>query len=443
MSISGTSEADMAYGLAGEKLGHSYSKIIHEKLGLYSYELFEIPRDDFAEFMRKRDFDGLNVTIPYKREVMQYLDGIDLIADEIGAVDTLCFWHGGSNGKKMLVGANTDYFGFLYMAKRAGISLTEKSVIILGTGGAAHMARYAAAYKDAAEISVVSRSEHEEETVSTPSGSMTVRYITYDDLEKDTDGIAGRAQIVINATPVGMYPDVDASPASLDLFPSCEGVLDLIYNPFRTKLLQAAEKRHIKNSNGLAMLTAQALKAAELWTGKDLIGKTGAITSEIEREFGNVILIGMPGCGKSSLGTALARQLGHDVVDTDTEIEKREGRSPAAIIEEDGEDAFRDIESKVLSDVCRQNSLVISTGGGSILRQENVDAMHRNGTVFLVERNIEDLESDGRPLSGGLEKRRALFARRRTRYSGAADFTIDNNGSIEASIEQIMKAINS
>ncbi|MCI2061526.1 MAG: shikimate dehydrogenase [Eubacteriaceae bacterium] len=415
----------MSYGLVGEKLGHSYSKIIHEKLGLYSYGLFEVPRSEFGAFIDARGYSGLNVTIPYKQEVISHLDSIDAAAKEIGAVNTLCFLSAnGTAAGDILTGANTDYYGFLYMADRAGIDFAGQHVLVLGTGGASLMVQKAVMDKNAKSITVASRSQH-------------AGVVTYDELSADS-ALRRSVGIIVNATPVGTYPDNYASVLDPGDYPSCAGVLDLIYNPFRTRLLLEAEAHHIPSSNGLPMLVAQAVKSAELWTGRKLMDKTAAIIAELKRELGNIVLTGMPGCGKSTVGRALADLLGRKMIDTDEEIEKRTGRHPAEIINEDGEAAFRKIETEIIRDICRENSLVISTGGGAVLRQENVDAMRQNGTVFFIERKIENLAADKRPLSGDLEKRRALYGRRLPMYMNAADHTVDNNGSVEKTAKAVI-----
>ncbi|MEE3362704.1 MAG: shikimate kinase [Anaerovoracaceae bacterium] len=411
------------YGLVGEKLAHSYSGIIHEKFG-YDYGLFEIPKQDFASFIRARDFDGLNVTIPYKRDVIPLLDRLEPAAEKIGAVNTLYF-----DGDK-LVGANTDYTGFLYMADRAGVSFGGKNVLLLGTGGASLMVQQALTDSGAGSITVASRRD----SAAVKPGA---KCVTYRELGSDSE-LSGSIDIIVNATPVGTYPDCPASAVDLSDFPHCESVLDLIYNPFRTGLLLQAERRGLKYSNGLPMLVAQAAAASELWTGEERMSSVPAITAELAGSVKNIVIAGMPGSGKSSVGRAAAEMLGRSFIDTDDEIEKRTGRSPAMIITEDGEPAFRRIESEVLRECCRERGLVIATGGGAVTVPENIDYMRQNGDVVYLARDVSRLASKGRPLSGGIEKRKELLKKRLPMYREASDLTVENNGSIESAAAEII-----
>ncbi|MGI6203872.1 MAG: shikimate kinase [Anaerovoracaceae bacterium] len=412
------------YGLVGKTLKHSYSKLIHEKFG-YGYELFEVPEDGFSAFINARDFDGLNVTIPYKRDVMPLLDRIEPAAEKIGAVNTLYF-DGGE-----LVGANTDYTGFLYMAKTAGISFRGKSALVLGTGGASLMVQQALADSGAGRITVASRREN----AAVKPGSESV---TYGTLASDRD-LSASFDIIINATPVGTYPNCPESVIDLESFTGCEGVLDLIYNPFKTGLLLQAERRGLRFSNGLPMLVAQAAAASELWTGEPRMDLVPVITGGLAREIKNIVIVGMPGSGKTTVGKLTAEKLGREFVDSDDEIGKRTGRSPEMIIREDGESAFREIESGILRDQCKEHGLVIATGGGAVTVPGNISVMRQNADVVFLTRDVELLASDGRPLSGGLEKRRALMRERLPLYEKAADFIVGNDAEAESAADEIIR----
>ena len=401
------------YGLIGEKLGHSYSKEIHETLG-YGYDLWEVAPEELGAFMERADFEGINVTIPYKKEVMRYLDEVSDTAERLGAVNTVYKKSG------RLIGTNTDYAGLKYTAKRAGIDLKGKNVLVLGgTGGAGGMARVLAEDEGAARVDIASRR----------SGPGTV---SYDDLPRDT-------QIVINATPAGMYPDTDAVPADISVFDALEGLIDIIYNPLRTSLRQQAEKAGARTAGGLPMLVRQATEAAGYFRGGDFSGETEKILRRLEKEMENIVLIGMPGCGKSSIAKKAARRLGRDVKDIDREITARYGRTPAEIIERDGEEAFRDIESLVIADIAKEKSLVIATGGGAVKRSENIDALKRNGRVFLIDREMSKLSTKGRPLSRG-DGLKKLYRERMPLYRAAADVTVKNDGeSFAPAAQKIIK----
>ena len=400
----------MKYGLIGRTLAHSYSKEIHEALGKYSYGLFSLEPDAVSDFVNARDFGGLNVTIPYKQDVIPLCDEISELASAIGAVNTL-YWKG-----QTLVGHNTDYEGFLYTAKRSGISFEGKTVLILGNGGTSLTARKAAADQGAAKIYVASRSS----TKQNDSATM----ISYSDLPK----IASSIGVIVNTTPVGTFPNNLQSVIDIADFPNCEAVIDVIYNPFKTKLLLDAEKAGLKTANGLPMLVAQATAAAGYF-----LGTPGAFESENERiiekmvgDMRNIVLIGMPGSGKTFLGRRMAEETGKTFVDMDDEIIKKAGKPIPEIFDEVGESGFRDIESEVAAELGKQRGLVIATGGGAILREENVDALRQNGHIIHIKRPLEALATDGRPLSKDLEALRKLEAVRMPIYESIADETIDN-----------------
>lgn len=399
----------MKYGLIGKTLVHSYSKEIHEALGKYSYKLFSLTEDEMAEFVKSRHFDGLNVTIPYKQAVMNLCDEITPLASAIGAVNTL-YWKASSD-KKLLVGHNTDYEGFLYTASCSGIDFKDAVVLILGTGGTSLMARKAAADNGAAKVFIASRSA---------KGTLT-----YDELPE----IAPDIDIIVNTTPVGTFPNNLASIIELSAFSNCRAVIDVIYNPFKTKLLMDAEKAGMKTANGLPMLVAQATAAAGYFLGtpgafeKDNERILEALTSKMQ----NIVLIGMPGSGKSTIGRILSEKTGKAFVDMDDEIVKKAGKSISEIFAEIGESGFRDIESEVAKELGKERGLVIATGGGAILRPENVDALKQNSLIIHVKRPVDALPMDGRPLSKDSSTLREMEKIRMPLYEAVADITFDNS----------------
>lgn len=404
------------YGLLGAKLGHSYSKPIHNLLADYSYELYAVSPEELKALMKSRQFRGLNVTIPYKKDVLPYLDEISPEVHEVGSANTLVM---GADGK--LRGYNTDLQGFLSMADRAGITLTGRKVVILGSGGTSLTAQAAARRRQAREIIVVSRSGE----------------VNYDRLYAlHTD-----AEVIINTTPVGMYPGNGESPIELSDFPKCEGVLDVIYNPFHTALLQQAEERGIPSANGLWMLVAQAKYAAEYFTGEAIPDeKIAEVYGRMRAEMANVVLTGMPGSGKSSVGRALAEQMGRTFVDMDEIIVRLAGRSIPEIFAESGEEVFRQIETEAARECGKEKSLVIATGGGAVTRRDTMKALQQNGEVLFIERPIESLATDGRPLSaGGMEALRAMYEKRCPLYRQYAACAIDNSGSLEDTVKAAME----
>lgn len=462
----------MRYGLIGKSLIHSYSKEIHEALGRYDYGLYSLSADEMPDFIRAGDFGGLNVTIPYKKDVMALCGEISDLARDIGAVNTL-YWKEASGcagsadraadapssqGDRILVGHNTDYEGFLYAAKRAGISFAGKTVLILGTGGTSLTARKAVSDSGAAMIYIASRraagaaeknsttdhaSVHADCTscgidqaipcASDMSGSAScsppcpICQLTYAELH----GIAGSVQVIVNTTPVGTYPNNLQSVIDISDFPNCESVIDVIYNPFKTKLLLEAEKTGIRFSNGLPMLVAQATAAAGYFLGTPgaFEPENERIIADMERRMNNIVLIGMPGSGKSTIGRLLSEQTGKRFVDMDQEIETRTGISIPEIFECFGEKHFRDLESETAFDLGKEHGLVIAAGGGAVLRPENVDALRQNGLVIHVTRPASDLSTDGRPLSKDIDTLRAMEKERMPIYEAAADLTFDNSES--------------
>ena len=432
------------YGLIGKTLVHSYSKEIHEALGRYQYQLFSLAEDEMPDFINARDFRGLNVTIPYKKDVIPLCDEVTDLARGIGAVNTL-FWKdsagdqgnaecsgqagasGGINPEgKILVGHNTDYEGFLYAASRAGIDFEGKSVLILGTGGTSLMARRAAADQNAAKIYIASR--HPE--TDPPSGSEIqdagiLSTVSYDQLPE----IAVSIDVIVNTTPVGTFPNNMQQVIRLKDFPGCQAVIDVIYNPFKTALLLEAEKLGLKYTNGLPMLVAQATAAAGYF-----LGTPGAFQKENQRiikalkqQMGNIVLIGMPGTGKSIIGKLLAELTGKTLQDTDAKIEEEAEMTIPEIFEKEGEAGFRDRESAICKKLGKERNLIIATGGGAILRPENVAALRQNGTLVHITRSIDKLPTRGRPLSKNIEALKKMEAQRMPLYKAAADITFRNN----------------
>lgn len=400
-------------GLIGERLSHSFSPQIHRHLSDYSYELFEMSESEVGEFLKSDRFDSTNVTIPYKKTVMPFLDEISDEAVRIGSVNTITRTETGG-----LRGDNTDYFGFSYMIRKSGIEIKGKKVLILGTGGASLTARTVSADMGAESITYVSRSGE----------------VNYENVyEKCAD-----AEVVINCTPVGMYPKNLVSPVSLERLPRVEGVADMIYNPAKTKLLLDAERLNIKHINGLSMLVAQAKKACELFLGESIDDtEIDRITSLIENETMNIILVGMPGCGKSTISSLIAEATGRGLVDTDALIVEAEGRSIPVIFANDGEDFFRLCEHKAAEEAGKLSGKVIATGGGIVTRDENLDALRQNGKIFFIERDLSLLSRDGRPLSQGADLSE-MYKKRLPMYLKFSDFTVDNNGSVSDCANEII-----
>ena len=393
----------MEYGLIGAKLGHSYSPRLHGALGDYDYRLYELDENAFDDLMRARCFKGLNVTIPYKVAAYKRCDALSDAAREVGCVNTLVVRADGS-----LYGHNTDIGGFMALVKRAGIDFNGRKCAVLGTGGASLTAQAACRRLGAREIVAVSRSGP----------------VDYPALYRDH----GDAEVLVNATPVGMYPNNGIAPADLSRLPKLTGVVDVIYNPDKTALVLDAEARSIPCAGGLYMLVGQAREAAELFMGRDIPeAETERLYGKLRAEALNLLFIGMPGSGKSTLARRAARAMNRTYVDCDQEIERRAGMSIPEIFEKQGEAGFRDIEAQVVADVCREKSRVIALGGGAVLRPENVRAMRQNGVVVMVERELERLSMDGRPLSKSLEALREMWQARQPLYRAAADIAIDNN----------------
>lgn len=402
----------MKCGLLGEKLGHSYSPQIHQHLGNYPYFLFEKSADELGDFLKCSDFSGINVTIPYKSTVIPYCDELSSIASKLGAVNVLVRRDSGK-----LIGHNTDYFGFETMLARSGLNVQGKKVLVLGTGGASKTA-VAVLQDRGAQVVTISRSGEN----------------NYENLDHHTD-----TAVIVNTTPVGMYPNTDAAPLSLDVFPQLEGVLDVIYNPARTNLLLDAEKRGLVAMNGLLMLVAQAKEAAEWFTGEPIAdSKIDEIYTILQKQMQNIILIGMPGSGKSTVGRIIAERTGKEFMDTDALIVEKAGCSIPEIFATQGDSGFRALETQVLAEIGKKSGLVIATGGGCVTREENYPLLHQNGTLFLLQRDISNLPTDGRPLSQttALEE---LYRIRKPMYARFANHSVDCNGTPAKAAEMILK----
>lgn len=413
----------MDFGLIGYPLGHSFSKEIHESLGLYAYEISDLPEENFAKFMTEKKFRGINVTIPYKQRVIPYLDEIDETAKEIGAVNTIV------NRDGRLYGYNTDLFGISNLILKTAGDISEKTVLILGSGGTSRTAAYAAKTLGAKKIYKATRKPD-----LLPDGDF--EFITYDNLDKIVD----ITDIIINTTPVGMFPDTDCSPVDISVFKNLSAVVDAIYNPLKTKLVYAAEGRNIPAQTGLYMLVSQAVKAAELFTGEKISEETlNKVFSDILRSKRNIVLTGMPGCGKTTVGKLLAEKTEKTFADTDELIEKEYGH-PSKIIREHGEEYFRDIESRVISDLKNTNAKVIAVGGGAVLRKENVENLKKNGVTVFIDRDINDIQTtNDRPLSSDRSKLKKLYDTRYPIYAAAADITVVSDNNAENVTDMIIK----
>ncbi len=409
----------MDYGLIGEKLGHSFSAEIHGYLADYTYTLTEVAREDFDAYAKSRDFKAINVTIPYKEAIIPYLSYIDEGAKEIGAVNTVV----NKNGE--LYGYNTDFFGLSSLVKKIGVSLSGLKVAILGTGGTSKTARAVAKSLGAGEILTVSRTAGD-------------GVITYAELyEKHSD-----IEYIINTTPVGMYPKIFDTPVDISLFTKLRGIADAIYNPLRTPLVLSAKERNIPAEGGLYMLVAQAVRASEIFLDteydENIISK---IYDKVLGRKENVVLIGMPASGKTTVGRLVAKELSREIIDTDELIVNKAGMPITEIFKKHGEKYFRDLETEAVKEASAMTNIVIATGGGAVLREENVKALKEGGRLFFIDRPLDKLiPTSSRPLSSDREAITKRYNERYSIYCDAADVRIDADDTPYAVAEKIIKA---
>lgn len=407
----------MKYGLIGEKLGHSFSKQIHEKIAGYCYEIKEIKKEALDGFMKEKAFLGINVTIPYKSDVMAYLDDIDENAEKIGAVNTVV------NRDGRLYGFNTDFGGLKMLIERQGFDFTDKKVLVLGSGGTSKTAVTVSQRLGASEVIVVSRKGE-------------VNYENVYELHSD-------ASFIINTTPCGMYPDNQSLPIEPARFKELRGVTDVVYNPIKTRLCIECEKNGIAFSGGLYMLVCQAVLACEKFTGKSLGVKKLAeeLYGEILSEKRSIVLIGMPGSGKTTIGKALSEKTGKAFLDTDEMIVSSYG-SISDIFSQKGEEYFRDLESEAVLEASKLSGKIIATGGGAILRQSNIELLRQNGCIVFLDRPLCDIiPTDDRPLSKDIRALEKRFEERYYKYLAAADIRISVDGIVENSVSKIMENI--
>ena len=403
----------MKCGLLGAKLAHSYSPQIHRRLGSYSYNLFEKSESELRDFLKNGDFTGLNVTIPYKKAVIAYCDELSPIAQKLGAVNTIVRKPDGT-----LIGHNSDYFGFASMIRHSGLDPQGKQVLVLGTGGASATVQAVLA-EMGAKVTVISRTGKD----------------NYESLYRFCS-----AAMIVNATPVGMYPNNGETLVDLDRFPKLEGVLDLIYNPARTQLIMDAQGRGLVAENGLWMLVAQAKESAEWFLGHPIEDASiERIYTELSKQMQNIVLIGMPGCGKTTVGKLLAQMLDRPFIDVDARIVECTGMSIPEIFAKDGETGFRQVETAVLTDLCKSSGTVIATGGGCVTRSENYPILRQNSRIVWLKRSLYSLATDGRPLSQS-NSVFGLYEARKPLYSEFADYTIQNDTDPGSTASQIILA---
>lgn len=407
----------MKYGLIGEKLGHSFSKEIHEMLGYYKYEIHEVAKSDIDSFMKQHDFLGINVTIPYKETVIPYLDEISAQAASIKAVNTIV----NINGK--LIGHNTDYFGMLALIKRNKLDVNNKKVLILGTGGTSKTAYAVLSDLGARQILKAS-------IIDEPG---TITYEEANTIHNDVD-------IIINTTPVGMYPKNDGQIIDLDNFKNVIGVIDVVYNPLRTNLVLQAKTKNLIAEGGLYMLVGQAVYAAGIFLNKEIdLNIIDEIYEKIKNDKENIVLIGMPSSGKSTIGKILSEQLNKKLIDTDELIVNKINMSIAEYMKTHSEKEFRDIETECVKEAAKMSNVVVATGGGAILRTENVNVLKQNGKLYFLKRNLELLTpTESRPFSSDMEALKKRYTERLPIYESVCDVVIDNNNEISDAVKQIL-----
>lgn len=406
--------ASLKMGLLGEKLGHSFSSIIHQKLADYRYDLYEVAHDELANFMTEASFNGLNVTIPYKKEVMPYLDSIDEKAQAIGAVNTI------KNQDGRLIGYNTDYDGFAYLLHKNAIAVAGKKVLVLGNGGAAAPVREVLKAEKAREVVTISRKGENNYT------NLAQHYT---------------AEVIINTTPVGMYPHNGESVIDLKNFTDLEAVVDIIYNPLSTKLVLEAGELGIHAVGGLDMLIGQAIRACEIWTDQKIaVSEWDKIAQEIMQLKQNIVLVGMPGSGKSTLAKLLATALGRESIDMDELFLEEYNRSAQEVIIKDGEEHFRQLEHELVKKCGQQNGIIISSGGGVVTREENYFPLKQNGIIICLKRDIFKLPLDGRPISqnNDLEE---LYQKRKPLYERFSDFMVEVDDESKVTLKRVLQLL--
>lgn len=403
----------MNCGLLGQRLGHSYSPTIHAQLAAYEYTLYEREPEELEEFVSSGDWSGLNVTIPYKKSVVPYCRELSETARKLGSVNTLVRMPGGG-----IYGDNTDYYGFQQLVEKSGIDVCGKKALVLGSGGAS-VTVCAVLEELSAEVIVISRGSEN----------------NYDNLDRNAD-----AEIIVNTTPLGMYPKNGAAAVDLRRFPDCRAVFDLVYNPARTALILQAESLGIPCESGLYMLVAQAKRSAEQFANKSIDDtEIARIEKALSSAMKNIILIGMPGCGKSTVAKRLSERLGRQCFETDSLIEAEAGSIPE-IFAGRGEEYFRELETAAIQKLGKMSGTIISTGGGCVTRTENYAPLHQNGTIICLKRDISKLARDGRPISLSTDLN-TLYERRRPAYERFADFEVSNEGSIEETVERILEVL--
>ncbi len=408
----------MEYGCIGKKLGHSFSKEIHNALTDYTYELCEIPEENLDEFMENSDFKAINVTIPYKEKVIPHLDFISDEAKTIGAVNTIV------NKNGVLYGYNTDFYGMKMLIEKADIDIKNKTVAILGSGGTSKTANAVVNFLGANVVYKVSRNTKDD-------------FISYDELYKISDNI----EVIINTTPVGMYPDIYNSAVDVKKFKNLSGVVDAVYNPLRSKIVSDALELQVKAVGGLYMLVAQAAAAVEKFIETDVSEEeTERVYNTLLKSKENIVLIGMPSCGKTTIGNILAEKLSREFFDSDNLVATTENTTIPEIFKTKGEEYFRIKEIEAIFTLSKNNSCIISTGGGAVLNKKNIDLLKENGKVFFLDRPLEMLiTTSDRPLSSNREDLEKRYNERYNLYREYADVVIDASGSVENVVNQILK----
>lgn len=410
----------MKYGLIGEHLGHSFSKEIHEMLGKYTYEICEIAKDNLDSFMKEKAFIAINVTIPYKQQVIPYLDFIDDKAQSIGAVNTIV------NKNNKLYGYNTDYYGLKSLIQTNDIDVKNKKVLLLGNGGTSKTARTVLKDLQAREIVIVDINKDE-------------NVITYDDALKYHND----SEIIVNTTPCGMYPDNDGCIVNIELFKNLEAVVDVVYNPIRTAIVSNALNKGIKAVSGLYMLVAQAVYAAGIFLDEKILeNEIDRIYNIIKKQKENIVLIGMPSSGKSTIGIEIAKLLNKEYIDTDSLIEEKINMPISNFLTKENEDEFRDIEEEIIKNVSKLNNKIISTGGGAIKRNINIKRLKQNAIIVFIDRSLDKLlTTSSRPLSSNKTDLENLYHQRYNIYKSSSDIIVDNNDTLEDTINKIINEV--